>query len=102
MPDYSQGIEWEYTNQNVEQINIAPDNGWVYFSLIGAGGYGGDNYAAIVKVNGNTIVWKKSYSSGVGTSPDGMIPVKKGDYISIRSTYTSSSKNVNIRFFPCK
>ena len=87
LPDYSTGILFDYNTENTNQSYSMPDDGWFYFYI----------FAYLLPYNGCIRVNGRIVYSSVGSTIEaanditGVIPVSKGDIVTVKSYYSSST-----------
>ena len=101
-PDYTSAIAITLT-LNSPVTYIAPSDGFIIYTLtaleVGS-------LSAFIQVNGHDVCYFQSPSSGNPVTSCGIVPVHKGDNISIQPTGISSNYLVRVlnyaEFVPCK
>lgn len=93
IPDYSKA-------QNLGTPNVAdltevtytmPDDGWFFYKYVGPDTQWGKN--ASLKVNGVLLNASRVFGTHIVCELDGLLPVKKGDKVSICGIYTNIRSN---------
>ena len=99
-PDYTSAIAITLT-LNTAVSYIAPEDGFIIYTLTALG-----NISAFIQVNGHDVCYFQSTSNGYSVTSCGIVPVHKGDNISIQPTGAGSNyldRRFNYaEFVPCK
>lgn len=107
-PDYNNCIEWIYNQGNIEQNYTAPTNGYLFAQIFG--NINSVVNEAYIKVNNRHIFYPIIGTIGVGVGLHAVIPLSKGDMVSVKALSGSSNADyqgmqaykTRLYFFPCK
>ena len=107
-PDYNNCIEWIYNQGNIEQNYTAPTNGYLFAQIFG--NVNSVVNEAYIKVNNRHIFYPIIGTIGVGVGLHAVIPLSKGDMVSVKAFCGSSNADyqgmqaykTRLYFFPCK
>ena len=85
LPDYSTGLLFDYNIENTYQSYTMPDDGWFYFYIFAYK----LPYNGCIKINGYIVYSLAGTSVNAANDVTGVIPVSKGDIITVKSYYPS-------------
>jgi len=85
LPDYSTGLLFDYNMENTYQSYTMPDDGWFYFSIFAYV----LPYNGCIKINGYIVYSSAGSTIEAANDVTGVIPVSKGDIITVKSYYPS-------------